>query len=184
MKKLLLAFVLINSILFAKINDSLSLFTEEQKVSIDTIINKMQKNYGLEIYVNTYSGEEGFITDKNQKAILLNLIKINDDKVKVELKFTKDMELDENTKNAIENLLGENEKAIEEKNNALYVEEMLVGIDALLENIKEEDPIIIEAENRGISKKNIFIGLGLAILVIFGIIVVVFRTKNKKTDED
>lgn len=180
MKNILIVFILINSILFAKINDTLSLFSEEQKETINTEIKKIQTNYDVDIYVNTYSADEGFIIDKNQKVIALNIIKIDNDNMKVELKFSKDMELDEEIRSNIENMLMDNKNSIERGKNSQYVQEMLVGVDGLLENIKIETPIVIEGEEIEENKNYLFITLGLAILIIFGIIVRVMILKNRR----
>lgn len=178
MKKILFVFLFLSSILFAKINDTLLLFNEEQKKEIDTVITKIAENHNIDLYINTYSDDEGFIIDRNQKVIVLNIIKVDKDKIKIELKLSKDMELDEESKNSIEELLGENENTIKNGDVILYIQEMLVGIDEILENIKVEEPIVIEEPEKVENKKNFFVGIGLAILIIFGIIIRVFK-KNK-----
>lgn len=181
MKKILVIFVLLSTILFAKINDTLSLFTEEQKQEIGNTIDKIEENRGVSIYLNTYSGEEGFVIDKVQKVVVLNMIKIDDSNMKVELKFSKDMELDDEAQNTIEELLTANEKSIYDKQNTEYVQEMLIGVDALLENIKIEEPIVVEQEKVNEEKNTFFIGMGLAFLIIFGIIIRVLMVKYNRT---
>ena len=181
MKKILVIFVLLSTILFAKINDTLSLFTEEQKQEIESTIEKIEENRGVSIYLNTYSGEEGFVIDKVQKVVVLNMIKIDDSNMKVELKFSKDMELDDEAQNTIEELLTANEKSIYDKQNTEYVQEMLIGVDALLENIKIEEPIVVEQEKVNEEKNTFFIGMGLAFLIIFGIIIRVLMVKYNRT---
>lgn len=181
MKKILVMFILLSTILFGKINDTLSLFTEEQKQEIENTINKIEENRGVSIYLNTYSGEEGFVIDKVQRVVVLNMIKINDSNIKVELKFSKDMELDDEAQNTVEELLTANEKSIYDKQNTEYVQEMLIGVDALLENIKIEEPIVVEQEKVNEEKNSFFIEMGLAFLIIFGIIIRVLMVKYNRT---
>lgn len=185
MKKTLVIFILMSSILFGKINDTLSLFTEEQKAEIDNTISKIEENRGISVYINTYSGDEGFVIDKAQKVVVLNMIKIDDTNMKVELKFSKDMELDDETQNSVEELLTVNEKSIYDRQNTEYVEEILIGVDAMLENIKIETPIVVEQEQVDEQKNIFFVGMGVAFLLIFGIIVGVLMIKyNRSLNEE
>lgn len=185
MKKTLVIFILMSSILFGKINDTLSLFTEEQKAEIDNTISKIEENRGISVYINTYSGDEGFVIDKAQKVVVLNMIKIDDTNMKVELKFSKDMELDDETQNSVEELLTVNEKSIYDRQNTEYVEEILIGVDAMLENIKIETPIVVEQEQVDEQKNIFFVVMGVAFLLIFGIIVRVLMIKyNRSLNEE
>lgn len=181
MKKILFLFVLLATFAFGKVNDTLSLFTADQLKSINEQIDEIQDKRGITVYVNTYSGDEGFVIDKAQKVVVLNVIKMEDGNPKVELKFSKDMELDDDTQSGIDDLLNLNEKSISENKNAEYVNEMLIGVDSLMENIKIEEPIVVEQELVTEKKVGFFIGMGLAFLIIFGIIVRVLMMKYKKS---
>ncbi|QNM15013.1 hypothetical protein [Fusobacterium hominis] len=181
MKKILFLFVLLATFAFGKVNDTLSLFTADQLKSINEQIDEIQDKRGISVYVNTYSGDEGFVIDKAQKVVVLNIIKMEDGNPKVELKFSKDMELDDDTQSGIDDLLNLNEKSISENKNAEYVNEMLIGVDSLMENIKIEEPIVVEQELVTEKKVGFFIGMGLAFLIIFGIIVRVLMMKYKKS---
>lgn len=181
MKKILFLFILLTTLAFGKVNDTLSLFTPEEIEKIDQQIEKIQDERDITIYVNTYSDEEGFVIDKAQKVIALNIIRLEDGNPRVELKFSKDMELDEDTQNIIEDLLNLNEKSIAENKNSEYVSEMLIGVDSLLENIKIEEPIVVEQELVKEKKAGFFLIMGLAFLVIFGIIIRVLMIKYNRS---
>ena len=73
MKKILFLFVLLATFAFGKVNDTLSLFTADQLKSINEQIDEIQDKRGITVYVNTYSGDEGFVIDKAQKVVVLNL---------------------------------------------------------------------------------------------------------------
>lgn len=181
MKKILFLFILLTTLAFGKVNDTLSLFTPEEIEKIDQQIEKIQDERDVTIYVNTYSDEEGFVIDKAQKVIALNIIRLEDGNPRVELKFSKDMELDEDTQNIIEDLLNLNEKSIAENKNSEYVSEMLIGVDSLLQNIKIEEPIVVEQELVKEKKAGFFLIMGLAFLVIFGIIIRVLMIKYNRS---
>ena len=164
MKKILFLFVLLATFAFGKVNDTLSLFTADQLKSINEQIDEIQDKRGISVYVNTYSGDEGFVIDKAQKVVVLNIIKMEDGNPKVELKFSKDMELDDDTQSGIDDLLNLNEKSISENKNAEYVNEMLIGVDSLMENIKIEEPIVVEQEL--VTEKSRFFLLEWGLLLI------------------
>lgn len=181
MKKILFLFILLTTLAFGKVNDTLDLFTPEEIQNIDKQIEEIQDKRKVTIYVNTYSSDEGFVIDKAQKVIALNIIRLEDGNPRVELKFSKDMELDDETQNSIEDMLNLNEKSISENKNSEYVSEMLIGIDSLLENIKIEEPIVVEQEIVNEKKAGFFLIMGLAFLVIFGIIIRVLMIKYNKS---
>ncbi|WP_349763778.1 hypothetical protein [Fusobacterium sp. SYSU M8D902] len=180
-KKLIaLSFFLLNILTFAKVNDELGVLNDEQKVSIEKKIEEISEKRGINIYVNTFSGDEGFVADKAEKLVILNLTKPEEKSLKVELKLTKDMELEE-VQEDIDNILNGNEKSLKEKNYFEYITEVLVGIDGVLENIKFEEPIVVEEEVVQEKKNGFFIGMGIAFFVIFGIIIRVLMIKYRKS---
>lgn len=180
-KKLIaLSFFLLNILTFAKVNDELGVLNDEQKVSIEKKIEEISEKRGINIYVNTFSGDEGFVADKAEKLVILNLTKPEEKSLKVELKLTKDMELEE-VQEDIDNILNGNEKSLKEKNYSEYITEVLVGIDGVLENIKFEEPIVVEEEVVQEKKNGFFIGMGIAFFVIFGIIIRVLMIKYRKS---
>ncbi len=179
-KLIVLSFFLLNILTFAKVNDELGVLNDEQKVSIEKKIEEISEKRGINIYVNTFSDGEGFVADKAEKLVILNLTKPEEKSLKVELKLTKDMELEE-VQEDIDNILNGNEKSLKEKNYSEYITEVLVGIDGVLENIKFEEPIIVEEEVVQEKKNGFFIGMGIAFFVIFGIIIRVLMIKYRKS---
>ena len=63
----------------------------------------------------------------------------------------------------------------------MCIRDRLIGVDSLMENIKIEEPIVVEQELVTEKKVGFFIGMGLAFLIIFGIIVRVLMMKYKKS---
>ncbi|WP_291258861.1 hypothetical protein [Fusobacterium sp.] len=180
-KKLIaLSFFLLNILTFAKVNDELGVLNDEQKVSIEKKIEEISEKRGVNIYVNTFSGDEGFVADKAEKLVILNLTKPKEKSLKVELKLTKDMELEE-VQEDIDNILNGNEKSLKDENYSEYIMEVLIDIDGVLENIKFEEPITVEEEEVQEKKNGFFIGMGIAFFVIFGIIIRVLMIKYRKS---
>lgn len=179
-KVVLLGLFLMNFLTFGKINDSLELFNEEEKVALEKKIEEVSQDKGVTIYLNTFSKDEGFVSDKAERVVILNLIKTDENKIKVELKLTKDMELDDFQGN-IDNILVINEKYLKEKNFVQYSDGVLNGVNEILENIKIEEPIVAEEEIVEEKKSGFFIGMGIAFFVIFAIIIRVLMLKYKKS---
>lgn len=175
-----LSLFLINFLSFGKINDELGLLKNEEKVILEKKIDEISQKRGITIYVNSFSGEEGFVAEKAERLVILNLIKPNDKSFKVELKLTKDMELDD-TQNNIDNILISAEDLLKEKKILEYSDTILTGVDEILENIRIEEPIVAEEEIIEEKKNNFFIGMGIAFFVIFAIIIRVLMLKYKKS---
>lgn len=176
----ILSLFLINFLSFGKINDELGLLKNEEKVILEKKIDEISQKRGITIYVNSFSGEEGFVAEKAERLVILNLIKPNDKSFKVELKLTKDMELDD-TQNNIDNILISAEDLLKEKKILEYSDTILTGVDEILENIRIEEPIVAEEEIIEEKKNNFFIGMGIAFFVIFAIIIRVLMLKYKKS---
>lgn len=175
-----LSLFLINFLSFGKINDELGLLKNEEKVILEKKIDEISQKRGITIYVNSFSGEEGFVAEKAERLVILNLIKPNDKSFKVELKLTKDMELDD-TQNNVDNILISAEDLLKEKKILEYSDTILTGVDEILENIRIEEPIVAEEEIIEEKKNNFFIGMGIAFFVIFAIIIRVLMLKYKKS---
>lgn len=182
MKKrlVILSLFLLSILSFGKINDELELLKEDEKITLDKKINEIAEKRGINIYVNSFLGDEGFVVEKAEKLMILNLIKSDDKKLKVELKLTKDMELDDLQEN-IEDVLAVNESFLKEKNYSGYVAEVLSSIDEILENVRFEEPIMVEEEVIQEKKNGFFIGMGIAFFVIFAIILRVLMIKYRKS---
>lgn len=177
MKKVLVLFILIFSSLFAKINDEMKFFNENDIKILNEKIENIEKEKEITIYVNTYSSDEDFIIEKSQNVIILDLIELSNKDIETELKFSKDIDLDDESKNLIDEILDTNQKPLEEKEYAKYVIDILDEIAPIIEKTNVEQPITNE-NNPKLENKYYFIILGLAIFVIFGIIV--GKRKKKK----
>lgn len=171
MKKrlVIISFLLLSIFSFGKLTDNLEILKDEEKTIIENKINEISEKRDVRIYVNSFLEDEGFVVENAEKLIILNLIKKDENIYKVELKLTKDMELDEYQEN-INDLLIANEKFLKEKKVGDFVVETLSGVDNILENIKIEEPIVVEEDIIEEKKNGFFIGMGIAFFIIFAII--------------
>lgn len=165
---------------FAKINDGLGIISPEDELTIEKKVDEISQKRGVNIYINSFSGEEGYVPETSEKLVVLNLIKSAPDKIKVELKLTKDMELDD-VKENIDDILIANENFLKENEIGNYVVGVLTGIDGVLENVKIEEPIVVEEEVVDEKKNSFFIIMGIAFFVIFAIIIRVLMVKYRRS---
>lgn len=182
MKKrlVIISFLLLSIFSFGKLTDNLEILKDEEKTIIENKINEISEKRDVRIYVNSFLEDEGFVVENAEKLIILNLIKKDENTYKVELKLTKDMELDEYQEN-INDLLIANEKFLKEKKVGDFVVETLSGVDNILENIKIEEPIVVEEDIIEEKKNGFFIGMGIAFFIIFAIILRGLMTKYHRS---
>lgn len=179
-KLMILGFLLINLLSFGKINDNLNIFDENQKNVIENKIKEISENRNISIYVNSFVEDDGFVAEQAEKLVMLNLIKLDEKKFKVELKLTKDIEL-EDVQSEIDNLLNINEQYLKEKKSDKYVVEILNGLDEILAGIKIKEPIIVEEEVVEEKENKFFIIMGGIFFIIFAMIIRILMVKYKKS---
>lgn len=182
MKKglIIIGIFLVNILTLGKINDNLNIFDENQKVAIEKKIEEISSDKDISVYVNSFSGDEGFVVETAEKLVILNLIKSDENKLKIELKLTKDIELEE-VQEGIDNLLSINEQYLKEEQFDKYVVEILSGLDEMLAEIKIEDPIVIEEEIVEEKENKFLIGMGIIFFIIFAMIIRILMVKYKKS---
>ena len=97
MKKIMIMFLfLLSSVFsFSAINDNLNLLKDEEKAEINEKIEEIQNEKGLTIFVNTLAQDEGFAISDPERAMILNLKKGDKEVYKVELSFSKDIDVDD-----------------------------------------------------------------------------------------
>lgn len=182
MKKVLIimGIFLVNILTLGKINDNLDMFDENQRAIIEKKIEEISNNKDINVYVNSFLGDEGFVVETAEKLVILNLIKSDENKLKIELKLTKDIELEE-VQEGIDNLLNASEQYLKEEKFDKYVIEILSGLDEMLAEIKIEDPIVIEEEIVEEKENKFLIGMGILFFIIFAMIIRILMVKYKKS---
>lgn len=158
MKKIIVTvFFIICSMSFGEIKDNVGLFSEEDIKNITTIIEKIEKEKDIKVYLNTVIGEESFQLVTPQKTFIITYQKIGKDIIVTELKFTEDLKMGDKDQE-IDLILDSLKDQLFEKQYVAYTTSLLEQINTLipqkeeLENDDEEN----FPEDSGEVKKGFF----------------------------
>ena len=171
------------NISFAKLNDNLKIFSQDEKIKVESKITELEDKRKLHIYVNTLPTDEGFSVEDPEKIIILNIKKDDSGKGKIELSFSKDIDVEE-YQDGINLVLENAENTLSKGEAGNYAIEVLDGIDGVLDKVNIEDPIVVEEEIIGDEKNSFFIGMGIAFFIIFAIILRVLSVKKKREKQN
>lgn len=180
----IILFFLLSWVGFASIRDTLNIIPE---VDVDRIEKKIQEIHNkreVRVYVNTLEAGEGFQVTDPERTVLLNL---NRDKkqVKVQLSFSKDIDLEEEEDQI--NLILENASPLLVSGKpGEYVYQVLDGVEYLLENAEITDPgdVMQQSEEKSEFKKGLMISFAVILLLASKIAFDLWKKKkekNKKT---
>lgn len=171
------------NISFAKLNDNLKIFSQDEKIKVESKITELEDKRKLHIYVNTLPTDEGFSVEDPEKIIILNIKKDDSGKGKIELSFSKDINVEE-YQDGINLVLENAENTLSKGEAGNYAIEVLDGIDGVLDKVNIEDPIVVEEEIIGDEKNSFFIGMSIAFFIIFAIILRVLSVKKKREKQN
>lgn len=167
---------------FAKLNDNLKIFSQDEKIKVESKITELEDKRKLHIYVNTLPTDEGFSVEDPEKIIILNIKKDDSGKGKIELSFSKDINVEE-CQDGINLVLENAENTLSKGEAGNYAIEVLDGIDGVLDKVNVEEPIVIEEEIVDSEKNTFFIGMGIAFFIIFAIILRALFVKKKRENQ-
>lgn len=168
----ILLFIMVSICSYAKVNDSLSLFDKKGIQKMEDIIKEIKKEEGVKVYVNTLPADEGFIVDADEKVIIINLKKIENNKIETEVKFSKDI-INEDNNEVAENILD----ISGEKKPAEYVNELLVNIKEELKGVNIEEQLENQHE---IEKTNSTLFKIVMVIVFIGAIIGIIKFFMKR----
>lgn len=184
MKKIIFTFLflLLSIFSFANINDSINLLKDEEKSEISEKIKEIQNEKDLTIFVNTLAEGEGFAISDPERALILNIKKGDKEVYKVELSFSKDIDVDD-YQNDINTTLNESAELLERKEYGKYILTVLDGIGSVLQelNIEALNQMTMTKEQEN---KNIPIMIGAFALIILFIIYKMYNEYRNKREED
>ena len=185
MKKIMIIFLfLLSSIFsFAAINDNLNLLKDEEKTEINEKIEEIQNEKGLTIFVNTLAEDEGFAISDPERAMILNLKKGDKEVYKVELSFSKDIDV-EDYQDDINTTLSDSAELLERKEYGKYILTVLDGAGSVLQEVNIEAlnqmTMTKEQENNSVP---IMIG-AFALIILFIIYKMYTDYKNRNNQEE
>ena len=184
MKKIVITFLfLISSVLsFATINDNLNVLKDEDKVEINEKIEEIKKEKDLTVFVNTLSMDVGFAVSDPERALILNVKKSDKEIYKVELSFSKDIDI-EDFQDDINTTLNDAAPFLERKEFGKYILTVLDGASSVLQevNIEALNQMTMTKEQENASSTPIMIA-AFVIIILF-IIYKMYTTYKEKNNK-
>ena len=184
MKKIVITFLfLISSVFsFATINDNLNILKDEDKVEINEKIEEIKKEKDLTVFVNTLSMDVGFAVSDPERALILNVKKSDKEIYKVELSFSKDIDI-EDFQDDINTTLNDAAPFLERKEFGKYILTVLDGASSVLQevNIEALNQMTMTKEQENASSTPIMIA-AFVIIILF-IIYKMYTTYKEKNNK-
>lgn len=132
MKKIIITvFFIICSISFGEIKDNVGLFSEEDIKNITMVIEKIEKEKDIKVYLNTVIGEESFQLVTPQKTFIITYQKIGKNIIVTELKFTEDLKMGDKAQE-IDLILDSLKEKLFEKQYVIYTMSLLEQVNTLI----------------------------------------------------
>ena len=186
MKKIVITFLfLISSVLsFATINDNLNILKDEDKVEINEKIEEIKKEKDLTVFVNTLSMDVGFAVSDPERALILNVKKSDKEIYKVELSFSKDIDI-EDFQDDINTTLNDAAPFLERKEFGKYILTVLDGASSVLQevNIEALNQMTMTKEQENASSTPIMIA-AFVIIILFIVYKMYTAYKDKNNQKE
>ena len=187
MRKLIITFLfVITSIFsFSAVNDGLNLLNDEEKTEINDKIEEIKNEKDLTVFVNTLSIDEGFVVSDPERALILNIKKGNKENYKVEISFSKDIDVDDYEED-INGTLNDSQVLLERKEYKKYILTVLDGVSSVLQEINVEplnQMTMTKQQEKGSTTVLAIVFFGVVGAIIFKIYED-YKNRNKKDEDD
>ena len=187
MRKLIITFLfVITSIFsFSAVNDGLNLLNDEEKTEINDKIEEIKNEKDLTVFVNTLSIDEGFAVSDPERALILNIKKGNKENYKVEISFSKDIDVDDYEKD-INGTLNDSQVLLERKEYKKYILTVLDGVSSVLQEINVEplnQMTMTKQQEKGSTTVLAIVFFGIVGAIIFKMYKD-YKNRNKKDEDD
>ena len=187
MRKLIITFLfVITSIFsFSAVNDGLNLLNDEEKTEINDKIEEIKNEKDLTVFVNTLSIDEGFAVSDPERALILNIKKGNKENYKVEISFSKDIDVDDYEED-INGTLNDSQVLLERKEYKKYILTVLDGVSSVLQEINVEplnQMTMTKQQEKGSTTVLAIVFFGVVGAIIFKIYED-YKNRNKKDEDD
>ena len=187
MRKIIITFLfLISSVFsFATINDNLNILKDEEKVEINEKVVCKTNEKGLTIFVNTLAEDEGFAISDPERAMILNLKKGEKETYKVELSFSKDIDVDD-YQDDINTTLTDAAPLLERKEYGKYILTVLDGASSVLQEVKIEalNQMTMTKEQENNSTPIMVAAFVIIILFIVYKMYATYKDKSNQEEDD
>lgn len=158
MKKLILAiFFAVFAVSFGEIKDNIGLFGDTEKETINEIIEKIENEKELKIYLNTVIGQETYQLANPQKTVIITYQQLSKDVIITELKFTEDLGMSDKAQE-LDLMLDSLKDYVFDYNYMEYTKKLLEQVNTLIvpQSQDEKNSDANFPEDSGETKKNIF----------------------------
>ena len=187
MRKIIITFLfVITSIFsFSAVNDGLNLLNDEEKTEINDKIEEIKNEKDLTVFVNTLSIDEGFAVSDPERALILNIKKGNKENYKVEISFSKDIDVDDYEKD-INGTLNDSQVLLERKEYKKYILTVLDGVSSVLQEINVEplnQMTMTKQQEKGSTTVLAIVFFGVVGAIIFKMYKD-YKNRNKKDEDD
>lgn len=187
MRKLIITFLfVITSIFsFSAVNDGLNLLNDEEKTEINDKIEEIKNEKDLTVFVNTLSIDEGFVVSDPERALILNIKKGNKENYKVEISFSKDIDVDDYEED-INGTLNDSQVLLERKEYKKYILTVLDGVSSVLQEINVEplnQMTMTKQQEKGSTTVLAIVFFGVVGAIIFKMYED-YKNRNKKDEDD
>ena len=186
MRKYLLSLCMLcfSCIAWAEVNDTLNLIPKKEIPEIEEKIHEIYNKKKVKVYVNTLTEGEGFQVADPERTVILNISRDKTTQVKVTLRFSKDIDIEEEQSKMDLSLDNASSILIGGKPGE-YILQVLDGVEYLLENVEISEPQILmqKAEEKAEFQKGIFISLGVILLLLLKIGYDFLKKKKAKQEK-
>ena len=187
MRKLIIAFLFVMTSIFSfsAVNDGLNLLNDEEKTEINDKIEEIKNEKDLTVFVNTLSIDEGFAVSDPERALIFNIKKGNKENYKVEISFSKDIDVDDYEKD-INGTLNDSQVLLERKEYKKYILTVLDGVSSVLQEINVEplnQMTMTKQQEKGSTTVLAIVFFGIVGAIIFKMYKD-YKNRNKKDEDD
>ena len=187
MRKLIITFlfVIMSIFSFSAVNDGLNLLNDEEKTEINDKIEEIKNEKDLTVFVNILSIDEGFAVSDPERALILNIKKGNKENYKVEISFSKDIDVDDYEKD-INGTLNDSQVLLERKEYKKYILTVLDGVSSVLQEINVEplnQMTMTKQQEKGSTTVLAIVFFGVVGAIIFKMYKD-YKNRNKKDEDD
>ena len=180
LKKITVGMLIFSTLVLGKINDYRNVFPEDVKIKITESIENFENKTGNKLYLNTLEENEGFEAEEQEKTVIINLIKNNENEngvLKVQLKISQDLN-PEDISSDLSLLLTNVEEYVGEKDESLVAINLVEGLQEVFITVSDSQEDSKDLEHMSLGTK-VFLGIVLTFLVLSIRIIQVKRKKRK-----
>ncbi len=168
-KRIMILFFISSLFLFGEVVDEINFFKKDDIIVLEKRLAELKENYDINYQIVVSSEEKNSLRNL-KRSVIINLIKGKENKLKLRLKFSKDINI-LGYRDEVDSLLVKIDSLVKEEHYLDLLYEITGGITDII-NMSE----IVEEK---IEKKNKFIII-LPLIIIIGLVLMILINKKRK----